>query len=120
MLGYAWIANKSSADGATATYFSQAVLPFAREQGVSAAVRSKVEDILRTGGLTTLWVQVNNRDPSFGLGVRLRLIRSGYEVDRTRVDQRYLQKSEGSVQSLSDEALARAYMLPLHFRKTLI
>lgn len=87
---------------------------------MSAAVRSKVEDILRTGGLTTLWVQVNNRDPSFGLGVRLRLIRSGYEVDRTRVDQRYLQKSEGSVQSLSDEALARAYMLPLHFRKTLI
>lgn len=120
VLGYAWITTATLADGETATYFSQAVLPSARRQGVSAVVRSRVEEILRTCGIATLWVQVNNRDPSFGLGVRLRLLLTGYVVDRSRVEQRYLGKSEPSVLGLSDEALARAYILPLHFKKALL
>jgi ribosomal protein S18 acetylase RimI-like enzyme len=119
VVGYAWISEQMHSEGERSNYFSQAVLPLARNQGVGQTVRRAVEGILSSEGVANLHAQVNNTDADTGLRVRQRLLRSGYAVDRSQLNESWMPKGVPPTSSLSDPELIVKYFMPLHFRKSL-
>lgn len=119
LLGFAWVRADAPKGQDQSLYFSQALLPGAREKGIGQRVRESVEDVLRSEGVSHLYVQVNNNLIDKGLRVRERLLRSGYIVDRAQVAEKYLQPRGRQLGQLSDQDLVRAYLKPLHFKKSL-
>ena len=121
LVGYAWLgAKRVSGVALPVNYFSQAVLPLMRGQGVGQSIREGVEGILRKDGTDSLYVQVNGNKEEAGLRGRQRLLRSGYAVERTQITESFVPHSlRSGLALMSDEELVAEIFLPLHFRKAL-